>query len=701
MSDTAAKLDILIDIQAKLGELTKVTEGFRAAKAEGASFGDSLKLGFGIEVARRGFELFKATITDSIRDAFTLAGAIKEQAENLEITTDAYQVLGQVMKDAGGDAQLLGMMLAQNNRSLVEARNLGSGASGAYRQLGLDPSQLEGLAVERRMETIAKAINGAKDQTAAYGAASQILGTRQLPMMLGALRSLAGDGYDRLAESAKKAGQVMENDTINTLDRAQKQIEKLKRSLAVQAGKDIAELLKSDPDIFTDLQSGITSALDWMIRKPGRAIGSALANVGNMAAGRGITSYDEAASEANNRQSFAERAEEIRAATERQNKALAAAAVASQKNALADAELAVTKSTLYRALEEGNPLISSEEERRRKTIAALAIEIEKRVTLADLLKKSPLENETPQQRAAKVATMNSQITELSNRKNSMEVPMPDAGTNNLNFSAFLKGKNSEDGERLRVGDGARAGANSWVMSLGTQGEQVANALQSTLGSTVSNISDGIYGWVTDTKTFGDTLRSLGNTVFQTFLNTIIQMGVQWLVTQMLIKTGMITTHAVGETLRAQRMAASAAEGAETLAVNAPGAAAASISSFGAAAILGIVALAAAMAAFGGFASGGYTGSGGKYEPAGIVHRGEYVIPSETVSRMGVSALDDLAFNRTSPGLGTSAPVAANKPSRSLVLVDSRETLDQLRRQPEWDSHVVDTMQRNRGVFVNG
>lgn len=35
-----------------------------------------------------------------------------------------------------------------------------------------------------------------------------------------------------------------------------------------------------------------------------------------------------------------------------------------------------------------------------------------------------------------------------------------------------------------------------------------------------------------------------------------------------------------------------------------------------------------------FATGGYTGEGGKYEPAGIVHRGEFVIPSETVRSYG-------------------------------------------------------------------
>ena len=34
----------------------------------------------------------------------------------------------------------------------------------------------------------------------------------------------------------------------------------------------------------------------------------------------------------------------------------------------------------------------------------------------------------------------------------------------------------------------------------------------------------------------------------------------------------------------------------------------------------------------GFAEGGYTGGGGKYQPAGIVHRGEYVVPSQYVNQ---------------------------------------------------------------------
>jgi lambda family phage tail tape measure protein len=62
-------------------------------------------------------------------------------------------------------------------------------------------------------------------------------------------------------------------------------------------------------------------------------------------------------------------------------------------------------------------------------------------------------------------------------------------------------------------------------------------------------------------------------------------------------------------------------------------------------ILGFVAAAAATA-FGlsqatgllgislGFAKGGYTGDGGKYEAAGVVHKGEFVVPQETVNTFG-------------------------------------------------------------------
>lgn len=39
-----------------------------------------------------------------------------------------------------------------------------------------------------------------------------------------------------------------------------------------------------------------------------------------------------------------------------------------------------------------------------------------------------------------------------------------------------------------------------------------------------------------------------------------------------------------------------------------------------------------------YADGGYTGPGGKYQPAGVVHKGEYVFDAEATRRIGVDNL---------------------------------------------------------------
>jgi SLT domain-containing protein len=43
-----------------------------------------------------------------------------------------------------------------------------------------------------------------------------------------------------------------------------------------------------------------------------------------------------------------------------------------------------------------------------------------------------------------------------------------------------------------------------------------------------------------------------------------------------------------------------------------------------------------------YADGGFTGHGGKFEPAGLVHKGEFVFPQEAVKNLGVDFLGNLA-----------------------------------------------------------
>lgn len=87
----------------------------------------------------------------------------------------------------------------------------------------------------------------------------------------------------------------------------------------------------------------------------------------------------------------------------------------------------------------------------------------------------------------------------------------------------------------------------------------------------------------------------------------------------------------------------------------------------------------------GFADGGYTGAGGKYQPAGVVHKGEYVFDAESVRRAGGPAAMD-AMRRGLKGYAdggavgaVSAPripkVAAMNAARSgNTTVDARTTI---------------------------
>lgn len=65
----------------------------------------------------------------------------------------------------------------------------------------------------------------------------------------------------------------------------------------------------------------------------------------------------------------------------------------------------------------------------------------------------------------------------------------------------------------------------------------------------------------------------------------------------------------------------------------------------------------------GFANGGYTGNGGKYEPAGIVHKGEYVFDAQSTKRLGAGNLAKLA-GYANGGMVGSAPRMPSMPSAS-------------------------------------
>ncbi|KQP16539.1 hypothetical protein ASF26_01505 [Methylobacterium sp. Leaf93] len=80
---------------------------------------------------------------------------------------------------------------------------------------------------------------------------------------------------------------------------------------------------------------------------------------------------------------------------------------------------------------------------------------------------------------------------------------------------------------------------------------------------------------------------------------------------------------------------------------------------------GISAFLAFAKIFFGFADGGYTGAGMRLEPAGIVHRGEYVIDRASVVRIGIGTLD--AIRKGARGYADGGYVIPVPVSRASIL----------------------------------
>lgn len=119
----------------------------------------------------------------------------------------------------------------------------------------------------------------------------------------------------------------------------------------------------------------------------------------------------------------------------------------------------------------------------------------------------------------------------------------------------------------------------------------------------------------------------------------------------------------------------------------------------------------------GFSDGGYTGPGGKYQPAGVVHAGEYVFSQAAVRNLGLPALNllhRLASGVSAPRMprlsyadgglvnlpGAVAPVV-NSSTRVVNLFDPSQVAGELGRTREFERAVLNVIQLNPRALQGG
>jgi len=206
-------------------------------------------------------------------------------------------------------------------------------------------------------------------------------------------------------------------------------------------------------------------------------------------------------------------------------------------------------------------------------------------------------------------------------------------------------------------------------SIGTTAQVIARNFTGVIQGAIDGISNSISGLIRGTLTWGDALRNIGGSIINSVINAISRMFAEWIVGRAL--------------MAAKNIIFAQAEGAAETAAKAPGAVLTSISSYGVAAAVGLAAVLAAVAAFS-FETGGFTGAGPSNQPAGIVHSGEFVMPANAVSRIGIPTLEAMRA-----GDGSGGPMV------NVVIVDSRKAAKDYLKTTEGVGQIVDIMGRKK------
>lgn len=234
---------------------------------------------------------------------------------------------------------------------------------------------------------------------------------------------------------------------------------------------------------------------------------------------------------------------------------------------------------------------------------------------------------------------------------------------------------------------------------GTVAQNIASGFRNIIGGAVQSVSDGITNVIIGTQTLNESLRQIGVSIMTTVINSIVQMGVRWVATQLLMAVA-------GKAILASAVAATAPIAAAQSAIWATPATLATIASYGsaAAAAPGFIASAQgvvlAQSVIGGaFADGGPVRGPGGPKSDSILARlsaGEYVLNAEAVRLYGQPMLD--AMNRGTATVGrepAGAPAAASERALNLVLVDSRNQARQFLESADGEARILEIVRRNR------
>jgi hypothetical protein len=234
---------------------------------------------------------------------------------------------------------------------------------------------------------------------------------------------------------------------------------------------------------------------------------------------------------------------------------------------------------------------------------------------------------------ARLASDKNEVLRLTEELNKLRVEKTKLESELEALDAKRKGKDLESDqlrrkERPGFSETLTSGWAQTERSWGNIGGNFATNVLGAVTAGVQAVSDGIYGWITGTQTWGQVALGFGRQVLKQF----VDMGVQYAATIAMniakdllwanAKKGiMLVLSALGITLQTTQAATTAGTAAATTAAWTPAAIMSSIASMGTASIIGLIAVVAALSAGIAWAAGAFA-EGGRPEVGKLALVGE-------------------------------------------------------------------------------
>lgn len=167
-------------------------------------------------------------------------GAVKDQADGLSMTTDAFTRLSYAVGLAGVSGETLNSAMLQTNKFLADSVDINSEAAKTMRDLGLNTAELMGLSPEQQFSKLVDALNGVSNTTMRADAASKIFGKGYKSLM--PVINAGADSLERSAMEADRLGITISQFDASRIDDAGDAMETFGKAIDGASAKIIGEM---------------------------------------------------------------------------------------------------------------------------------------------------------------------------------------------------------------------------------------------------------------------------------------------------------------------------------------------------------------------------------------------------------------------------------------------------------------------------